>query len=131
MSKVSKLIYEENILHRLLFLKLIAVDVEGIITPTILTQNFMKVSSFAEKCPTTPIESYVTLSCLWRILGIWSIQTPQKEMRSRDPSRTGASSLYVLAPSPSLTKAEKPRDCRSNALSVESTPPPVSLFSSG
>lgn len=71
---------EENILHRLLFLKLIAVDVEGIITPTILTQNFMKVSSFAEKCPTTPIESYVTLSCLWRILGIWSIQTPQKEI---------------------------------------------------
>ena len=70
----------ESVLHRLLFLKIIAVNILGIVDSSCLTNCFIKVSEFVETCQTTPIELSVTLRCIWRLLGIWSIQFPENSI---------------------------------------------------
>ncbi|OHT16012.1 hypothetical protein TRFO_13492 [Tritrichomonas foetus] len=78
---IERITGDENLeLHRLLFLKLIAVNISDIIQHPTLKTCFMKMADFAEHCQTSPIELYVTLSCIWRLLGIWSIEFPLPEI---------------------------------------------------
>lgn len=65
---------------RVFYIKMLSVSIKDIIPTNKLVPSYLSVAKFIQSCSIDSIESFISFSCLWRILGLWTLEFPSPEI---------------------------------------------------